>query len=92
MTDGERGRASNLNLVFSRVRRGRRHQQFREDRKSVVRGRKPMLQLTLLAGGAAVIAFAVTRALRTRLSRRNIDLGAVSDGWLAAQRAAKSDS
>jgi hypothetical protein len=52
-----------------------------------------MLQLALLAGAAAVIAFAVTRALRTRFtSRKNIDLGAVSDGWLAAQRGAKSDS
>jgi hypothetical protein len=51
-----------------------------------------MLQLALLAGGAAVVAFAVTRALRTRMSRKNIDLGAVSDGWLAAQRGTKSDS
>jgi hypothetical protein len=92
MTGSER-RGSNLNLVVSRVRRGVRHQHLREDRASAVRGRRPMLQLALLAGAAAVIAFAVTRALRTRFtSRKNIDLGAVSDGWLAAQRGAKSDS
>jgi hypothetical protein len=52
-----------------------------------------MFRLVFLAGGTALIAVALVRFLMARrASRRDIDVGAVSDSWLAEQRGMKGDS
>jgi hypothetical protein len=52
-----------------------------------------MFGLALLAGGTALIAVALVRFFRARrASSKNIDVGAVSDAWLAEQRGMKGDS
>jgi hypothetical protein len=52
-----------------------------------------MFRLVLLTGGTALIAVAVVRFLKARrASSKDIDVGAVSDAWLAERRGMKGDS
>jgi hypothetical protein len=52
-----------------------------------------MLGLVFLAGGTALIAVVLVRFLKTRrASSKDIDVGAVSDAWLAERRGMKGDS
>ena len=52
-----------------------------------------MLRLVFLAGGTALVAVALVRFFRARrATNKDIDVGAVSDAWLAEQRGMKGDS
>jgi hypothetical protein len=51
-----------------------------------------MFRLVLLAGGTALVAVLVRFFQARRASSKNIDVGAVSDAWLAEQRGMKGDS
>jgi hypothetical protein len=52
-----------------------------------------MFRLVFLAGGAALVAVVLVRFLKARrASSKDIDVGAVSDAWLAERRGMKGDS
>src|SRR5262245_18854257 len=60
---------------------------------AATRDRRTMLRLVFLGGGAALVAAALVRFLRARrASSKDIDVGAVSDAWLAERRGMKGDS
>ena len=51
-----------------------------------------MLRLVFLAGATVLIAAALVRFFKTRrASNKDIDVGAVSDAWLAERRGMKGD-
>jgi membrane protein implicated in regulation of membrane protease activity len=45
-----------------------------------------------LASGAVVVLLAVLRRMMTRRKSQHIDVGPVSESWLAEQRARRTDS
>jgi hypothetical protein len=47
--------------------------------------------LTLLAAGAAILVFGVIRILKTVVSKGKLDVGSVSDRWIAEHRAGSGD-
>jgi hypothetical protein len=49
------------------------------------------MQVALWGGGIAVTALVVVRLLRRRATRTRIDVGAVSDAWLAEHRGRRQD-
>lgn len=52
-----------------------------------------MLQLALLVAGTAIVGIVLKRVFSARTrSRDTIDVGTISDAWLAEQRGAKRDS
>jgi hypothetical protein len=52
-----------------------------------------MFRLVFLAGGTALVAVALLRFLKARrASNKDIDVGAVSDAWLAERRGMEGDS
>lgn len=60
---------------------------------STVASRDMMFQMAMLLVVTAVIAIALTCIRRRRTtSRESIDVGTVSDSWLAEQRGAKRNS
>jgi hypothetical protein len=51
-----------------------------------------MLRLVFLAGGTVLIAAVLVRFFKTRrASHKDIDVGTVSDSWLAERRGMKGD-
>jgi hypothetical protein len=52
-----------------------------------------MLRLVFLAGGTVLIAAVLVRFFKTgrAASNKDIDVGAVSDAWLAERRGMKGD-
>ena len=47
--------------------------------------------LTLLAAAAAIVVFGVIRILKAVVSKGKLDVGSVSDRWIAEHRAGSGD-